>query len=78
LTRLLKLSVILTCNPEEKDKEEFDPESRRWIKIYCEKFDSCDQCLERNLRLIEKKIGPEFRLQKFTIEEIIDLRDERK
>ncbi len=74
MTRLLKLSVILTCNPKEKAKEEFDPESRRWIKIYCDKFDSCDECLERNLRLIEKIVGPEFSLQKWKIEEIIDLR----
>ena len=69
--RLMKISLVLTCNPEELEKEE----TKSWIKIHCEKFNSCDECLERYLKLLEKAIGPEFKVQKFKIEEIIDLRE---
>jgi len=73
--RLMKISLVLTCNPEELEKEEYDPETKSWIKIHCEKFNSCDECLERYLKLIEKAVGPEFKVQKFKIDEIIDLRE---
>jgi len=69
VTRLFRISLVLTCNPEKE--EEFDPETKR----YCEKFDNCDQCLEDSLKLIENLIGPEFKVQKIKIEEIIDLRE---
>ena len=71
--RLLKVSLVLTCNPKEREKAEFDPESRSWINIYCEKFDGCDECIDNALKLIEKIVGPEFVVQKFKIDEIIDL-----
>ena len=73
--RLIKVSLVLTCNPEELEKEQFDPESKRWIKIHCEKFDSCDECLERYLKLLEKVVGPEFTVHRFKIDEIIDLKE---
>ena len=73
MTRLFRINLILTCDPEE-GKEEFDPETKSWIKIHCEKFDSCDECIGRYLKLIEKAIGPNFKVQKFKIDEIIDLR----
>jgi len=73
--RLMKISLVLTCNPEELEKEEFDPETKSWIKIHCEKFNSCDECLERYLKLIQMAVGPHFVIQKFKIEEIIDLRE---
>ena len=72
--RLMKISLVLTCNPEELEKEKFDPESKSWIRIHCEKFDSCDECIGRYLKLIEKVVGPEFEVQKFNIDEIIDLK----
>jgi len=65
LTRLFKLTVVLTCNPEVTKKE-----------TYCDKFDSCDECLDNALKLIEKIVGPEFNIQKWRIEEIIDLKVE--
>jgi len=71
--RLFKLSVYLTCNPEELEKEEFDPESKRWIKIYCEKFHNCDECLNRAFKLIQQIVGPAFEIKKIKCEEIIDL-----
>ena len=73
--RLIKVRLVLTCNHEELEREQFDPESTRWIKIHCEKFDSCDECLESYLKLIEKVVGPEFTIHRFKIDEIIDLRE---
>ena len=66
--RLLKISTFITCKVEQgKDG-----------LVYCDKVNGCDNCVLEHLKLIENVKGPNFRVQKSSIDQIIDLKENKK
>jgi len=58
--------MFLTCGPEKKGEGD--------MEMYCDTVQGCDDCV-KDFKLIEKIIGPNFVIQKLTIDEILDLKE---
>jgi len=63
--RLFKISICVTCKVEQ-DKDGM---------VHCDKVNGCDDCVLKYLKLIENVKGPNFRVQKSCIDQIIELKE---